>query len=586
MSFVRGLVSRLAIDPRQNTRVYAAIGAFPAGPSVAGDTVAGDILVSTNNGIDWTSIRANMPRTSVNTIIIDPTSLPPQFNLPAQTLFAGTGAGVFVSFDAGNQWTDLSTDNSTGLPPSPITDLALRQPDGILVAATFGRGVYRTSVSGLMPGIVAKPLSKSLNVVRGATADIGIAIANVSSTSSTEWQLNSLESWLSVPAPNGRLRVQESDQIPIHVSATALQRGTYIGRLQLTSASRIQNIFVELNVMPVPAEMTIVNSETLKGRAGSTLQPLQVLVADADHLPLEGIAVTFRIAEGGGSLTDGFVVTNSAGLASTRLTLPANPGTVQVVAAAAGLSATFTAMAVAAPSISTDSVFDAVTFAASTSFGPGAILAIFGENLAMAAAAAGTSSLPASLQDAQVLLTTAGGDVALPLFSASPQLLRALLPRELPAGKYKLHTELGSERSNEVEISVAAFDPGIFSISGNGRGPGIFIKDDGTAVSTSNPADRGSRVTFYASGLGAVNPAVPSNDAGATAEPFNRTVASPRVSFDRYSANVIYSGLAPGIAGRYQITVQVPAFVSAANNVSVSLTIGTFTSNRVTIPVR
>jgi uncharacterized protein (TIGR03437 family) len=49
---------------------------------------------------------------------------------------------------------------------------------------------------------------------------------------------------------------------------------------------------------------------------------------------------------------------------------------------------------------------------------------------------------------------------------------------------------------------------------------------------------------------------------------------------------VIFSGLARGIAGRYQVTVQVPVNASPATNVSVSMTIGGYTSNRVTIPVR
>src|SRR5436305_7291676 len=48
----------------------------------------------------------------------------------------------------------------------------------------------------------------------------------------------------------------------------------------------------------------------------------------------------------------------------------------------------------------------------------------------------------------------------------------------------------------------------------------------------------------------------------------------------------LYSGLAPGVAGRYQVTVRVPLLVSPATNISVSLLIDGFASNRVTIPVR
>src|SRR5262249_24079491 len=161
---------------------------------------------------------------------------------------------------------------------------------------------------------------------------------------------------------------------------------------------------------------------------------------------------------------------------------------------------------------------------------------------------------PTNFDDTRVLLTTGSGDFALPLFTASPSLVRALLPLNLPVGTYKLHTQLGSTKSNEVEISVAAYAPGIFTVSGNGRGAGIFLKDDGSIITATNPADRGSRVTFYASGLGQVSPPVEPGQAGATNEPLNRTAAVPRVFFDRYSAQVLYSGLAPAFAGRYQIT--------------------------------
>jgi uncharacterized protein (TIGR03437 family) len=190
------------------------------------------------------------------------------------------------------------------------------------------------------------------------------------------------------------------------------------------------------------------------------------------------------------------------------------------------------------------------------------------------------------LLGAQAVLATAAGNVQLPLLSVSPTQIQALLPYNLSKGPLQLHTELDSVRSNEIAISIAAFGPGIFTSNGSGHGPGIFLKDDGSVVTAANPADRGSRVTFYAAGLGAVSPSIPAGNPGASVEPLNRTVQIPKVFFDRYSATVTYSGLAPGLAGRYQITVQVPALVSPATNVSVSLTIGGFTSNRVTIPVR
>src|SRR5439155_3402559 len=216
----------------------------------------------------------------------------------------------------------------------------------------------------------------------------------------------------------------------------------------------------------------------------------------------------------------------------------------------------------------------------------GSVLSISGQSLAEDTAAADTSSLPTLLNTTRVLITTSAGDVPLPLFSVSPLQIRALLPPDTLPGAYKLHVEVASGRSNDVQILVAAFAPGIFTRSGTGRGAGIFMKADGSLVTTLNPADAGSTVTFFASGLGPVNPAIPAGEPGAVSEPLNRTIEAPRVFFDIYQAQVIYSGLAPGVAGRYQVTVRVPAQLSPAANISVSITIGGFASNRVTISVR
>ncbi len=160
------------------------------------------------------------------------------------------------------------------------------------------------------------------------------------------------------------------------------------------------------------------------------------------------------------------------------------------------------------------------------------------------------------------------------------------MPTDISPGVYTLRVEAGSAQSNDIQILVAALAPGILTQNGTGRGSGIFIKEDRSVVSALNPADRGTIVTFFADGLGAVNPPVSPGQPGAVSEPFNRSVATPRVFFDIYLADVIYSGLPAGAAGPYQVTVRVPQLLSPATNISVSLTIGGLGSNRVTIPVR
>src|SRR5207253_1193611 len=161
----------------------------------------------------------------------------------------------------------------------------------------------------------------------------------------------------------------------------------------------------------------------------------------------------------------------------------------------------FSGVAVATPMLMTDSLFDGVTFNNYPSFGPGSVLLIVGQNLATGDAVSGGSQLSTVLQNASVVIATPAGDIRLPLLSVTPLQVRALLPFDILPGTYQLHAELASVRSNEIEIFISAYAPGIFTVNGSGQGPGIFFKDNGSIVTAANPADRGSRVTFYAAGL-------------------------------------------------------------------------------------
>ncbi len=624
MAPIPGLVSRLAVDPRQTNTVYAAMGSFSGGAGISGDFATGDLLRSTNGGGAWTSIRANLPRTSVNAIVIDPDSLPNlapggggaaggapgggiviivpgapgmpgalppnfpggQFNQPAQTIYVGTDDGVFVTFNAGSQWTDVSRASTGGLPRTPVTDLWLRSQDKMLLAATFGRGIFQTSTTSLAPGVISSAFSLDISLIRGAIATIGIPLINLSTSNTFDWQLNTLDPWITIEGATGSLRPGSSFQAPIRVSAVNLHDGYHFGRLQLLSGSLAQDILIEAHVTPSPAHITILGGNRVRGAGGAPLPPIRILVTDIQDSPLPNVSVNFAIMSGGGSLSVRTDLTDAEGVATSILTLPQNPGDVQVEITSGNLSATLTAAVVLAPALLTDAVSDGVTFNGYTSFGPGSVLSISGQNLAEETIASQGSSLPFSIQNTQVLLMTPVGPQPLPLFSVSSSKVMALLPSDLRPGQYGIRLATAGRASNDVTISIAAFAPGILTTANNGRGLGIFIKSDGSIVSSTNPADRGSRISFYATGLGAVNPSVPAGQPGAGVEPLNRTVVLPRVHFDFYQAEVIYSGLAPGIPGRYQVTVRVPALISPATNISVSLTMGGFASNRVTIPVR
>src|SRR5207245_9939346 len=81
----------------------------------------------------------------------------------------------------------------------------------------------------------------------------------------------------------------------------------------------------------------------------------------------------------------------------------------------------------------------------------------------------------------------------------------------------------------------------------------VVLNQDQSINSTTNPAKRGSVITFWATGLGLMEPGV-SDGSVASSQELSRTVAPVSVSFFGWQAEVLYAGSAPGfVAGNSQI---------------------------------
>ncbi len=89
------------------------------------------VFKTTDMGSTWTDISGNLPDFPVGNIQIDP-------EIP-NTYYVATDGGVFVTYDGGTNW-DLM---APGMPFSPVLDLNIHQPTRTLVAATFGRSMWR-----------------------------------------------------------------------------------------------------------------------------------------------------------------------------------------------------------------------------------------------------------------------------------------------------------------------------------------------------------------------------------------------------------------------------------------------------------
>jgi hypothetical protein len=97
-----------------------------------------------------------------------------------------------------------------------------------------------------------------------------------------------------------------------------------------------------------PSELATTAGNHQQGLPGATLpRPLTVEVDDSLGDPVAGVAITFQVLAGGGSLSTGSATTDAHGLATTSLTLGPAPGTNKVAATAENMTAIFSETALA-----------------------------------------------------------------------------------------------------------------------------------------------------------------------------------------------------------------------------------------------
>lgn len=142
---VEGQINAIDVSPHDAGTAYVALAAFKL------NDFRPYIYKTTNYGKRWKRIDKGLPEdTFVRVVREDP--------VRKGLLYAGTEAGMFVSFDDGDNWQSLRRN----LPPVPITDLKIRQGD--LVAATQGRGFWVLDDLELLRQVVGDEHEAGLHV--------------------------------------------------------------------------------------------------------------------------------------------------------------------------------------------------------------------------------------------------------------------------------------------------------------------------------------------------------------------------------------------------------------------------------------
>lgn len=271
---------------------------------------------------------------------------------------------------------------------------------------------------------------------------------------------------------------------------------------------------------------------------------------------------------------DTWVALNQGMPNAVVLGLSQNPATGLLVAATHGRGAFALVLAEpAASALRIDSVANAAG-KENSPVAPGMTVALIGSGLAATSAAANSStSLPLSL--AGTTLTVNG--IPAPLFSVAPGEVLFLSPYGITGPLAEVILRSGSGEA-ALRVSRADASPGIFLSGGD---PNIFHADN-RRVFEFSPARIGEELVLFASGLGAVDPAVPAGSPSPSS-PAARTVLLPTIRVGGRLAEVRFAGLTPGAVGLYQVNFIVPNGVSGRP--LVVLESGGVASNPVQLPV-
>jgi uncharacterized protein (TIGR03437 family) len=220
-------------------------------------------------------------------------------------------------------------------------------------------------------------------------------------------------------------------------------------------------------------------------------------------------------------------------------------------------------------------VTNAASFAPITaSVAPGELITLYGS---------GFTNATQTTQGGQAFQTTLGGVQVLvnntpaPIYYVSATQISAILPYAISSASIaSIQVSNNGTKSNPVTLFISDAMPGVFSQTQNGLGLAAALHaTTGKLVTPNNPAVAGEYISVFMTGLGTVTPTIQDGALGpagtlAYADIYNSSLL--QVLFNDYTnkvfppaANVTFAGLAPGLAGLYQVNVQVPKGLGPGN---------------------
>jgi uncharacterized protein (TIGR03437 family) len=220
---------------------------------------------------------------------------------------------------------------------------------------------------------------------------------------------------------------------------------------------------------------------------------------------------------------------------------------------------------------------------------PGAIVNVSrqGGDFAADTTVADPANWPMELADTQVLVN----DSPAPIRDVKPGEINFLMPMGTPTSG-TVEVQIVRKSTGQIlaagQVDMAIASPALFTRNGFGTGQLVANNDDGSPNEPSHPLGRGKVISLFGTGQGFVPNAPP--DGQAPSDPIAGPAQGLRVfmgsrfiedSTDcKPNACIVFSGLAPGQVGVWQIDVKIPDFVAPGPLVQVVVQLRSISSSQ------
>jgi uncharacterized protein (TIGR03437 family) len=333
---------------------------------------------------------------------------------------------------------------------------------------------------------------------------------------------------------------------------------------------------------------------------GNTSNPLLVLIGGvAAQVEYAGAAIPANYPSNGAPAILGLVSASLGGLYQINVLVPAGvaSGPAAVIISVAGQSSPQgvtmgIAVGTTGPVPVPLGVVNAASFAKSASgagsaVAPGSLIQIYTSLAGATEASAASAPFLTSLGGVSVTFDGIPAPIQAVVPTGAYPFINAQLPFEITNSSSSMVVTVNGVSSAPFAVPVTPQAPGIFTSPANGQSNAIFVylNPATNAATVAAPSSQGSYFTipvapiprgasgfFYATGIGALTPAVADGSGGGGVT--SNANLMPTALVGGVPAQVGFAGQAPGYPGVNQINITIPANAPTGNAVSLQVMSG------------